>query len=109
MKTRTSAASQNTGPATTPDIARLPIAVLLLTQPSCVFCDHAKAVLEELGQHYPLCVREIGFDSTEGRQLALTHRVLFAPAIFIDGTLASYGRPSLRRLDRQLSGQSTRR
>ena len=108
MRTRTRATSPNTLQATTPEVAALPIAVLFLAQPSCAFCDHAKAVLEDLAEQYPLSVREIAFDSTEGRQLALTHGVPFAPGIFINGTLASYGRPSLRRLHRQLSAQSTR-
>ena len=87
----------------------LPVSVLLLTQPACEFCDHAKAVLEELGQEFSLNVRELDLGSPDGRQLALDHGVLFAPGIFLNGALASYGRPSQRRLHRLLTTHASRR
>ena len=79
-----------------------PIHVLVLTQPACQFCDHAKNVLDRLAREFPFTVREIAFGSSEGQRLALDHGAIFAPAILIDGKLASYGRPSERRLRRLL-------
>ena len=79
------------------------IDVWLLTQRDCLFCEQAQDVLGRLRHEHPLAVTEIALDSVEGQVLALQHRVLFAPGIFINGTLASYGRPSERRLRRILT------
>ena len=79
------------------------IDVWLLTQRACAFCEQAKNVLGRLGHEHPLAVAEIALESVEGQALALQHGVLFAPGIFINGTLASYGRPSERRLRRILT------
>ena len=79
-----------------------PIHILLLTQPACDFCDHAKVVLDRLAREFAATVHEIPFGSSEGQRLAVTHGAIFAPAILIDGELASYGRPSERRLRRLL-------
>ena len=87
----------------------VPISVLLLTQPACEFCGHAKAVLEQLGQEFSLTVREVDLASPEGRRLALDHGVVFAPGILIDDALVSYGRPSQRRLHRLLTAHTSRR
>lgn len=79
-----------------------PIHILLLTQPACDFCDHAKDVLDRLAREFPFTLHEISFRSSEGQKLAIAHGAIFAPAILIDGELASYGRPSERRLRRLL-------
>ncbi len=79
-----------------------PIHILLLTQPACDFCDHAKDVLTRLASEFNLSVDEIPFGSSEGQRLAVAHGAIFAPAILIDGELVSYGRPSERRLRRLL-------
>ena len=79
------------------------IDVWLLTQHDCAFCEQAKNVLGRLSHEYPLAVTEIALESVDGRALALQHGVMFAPGVFINGTLASYGRPSERRLRRILT------
>ena len=79
------------------------IDVWLLTQRDCAFCEQAKNVLGRLSHEYPLAVTEIALESVDGRALALQHGVMFAPGVFINGTLASYGRPSERRLRRILT------
>ena len=72
--------------------------MLLLTSPDCHLCEHARAVLNELG----LSWREVTSESAEGRELETTappmRPVLFAP----DGRVLAYGRLSLKRLRKQL-------
>jgi glutaredoxin len=74
----------------------------LLTQKACTFCDQAKDVLARIGAEHPIEIDELDLDTPEGRSLAMRHGVLFAPGILIDGELVSYGRPSERRLRREL-------
>ena len=90
----------HTGSSPLPDTT---IDVWLLTQRDCAFCEHAKAVLGRLSHDHPLAVTEITLESVEGQALALQHGVMFAPGVFINGTLASYGRPSERRIRRILT------
>lgn len=75
----------------------------LLTQPACAFCDQAKDVLARIAAQHPIEIAEVDLDSPEGRTLAMRHGVLFAPGILIDDQLVSYGRPSERRLRRELA------
>ena len=77
--------------------------VLLLTQPACHLCDHAKDILERLAPTFDLQVREISLQSDAGRSLAEQHRFLFAPGLILDGRPFSYGRVSERKLRRELS------
>ena len=79
------------------------IDVWLLTQRDCAFCEQAKNVLGRLSHEHLLSVTEIALESVEGRALAVQHGVMFAPGVFINGTLAAYGRPSERRLRRILT------
>lgn len=83
------------------------IHITLLTQSSCSFCDQAKQILASLGQQYELQVTEVGLDTDAGRELGLRHGVLFAPGILLDGERFSYGRPSERKLRRELQKRAT--
>lgn len=76
--------------------------VTLLTQDNCGFCDQAKELLDRLSGDYPLKIRELDFGSEEGRRLAETGAMMFAPGIVLDGEPFSYGRPSERKLRREL-------
>lgn len=76
--------------------------VLLLTREHCAFCDQAKQILARLAAEYPLTVATLYLQSPEGQALALRGGVLFPPGIFLDGEAFSYGRPSERRLRREL-------
>lgn len=76
--------------------------VTLLTQSSCAFCEQAKQVLTRLSTEYDVRVNEVSLESEEGRALGLRHGVLFAPGILLDGESFSYGRPSERKLRREL-------
>jgi len=76
--------------------------VLLLTQADCAFCDHAKAVLARLQEDFQLNVQEHDLASAVGRCLAVELGIVFAPGIVLDGELFSYGRPSERKLRKEL-------
>ena len=77
--------------------------VTLLTQADCAMCEHAKQVLTRVGADHPLEVREVGLATPEGQELALRHRVLFAPGVLLDGESFAYGRLSERKLRRTLA------
>jgi len=83
------------------------IEITVLTQPDCAFCERAAQVLARVSHDHPLAVRHVPLDSDEGRALAQRHGVLFAPGVFLDGQLVSYGRLSERRLRRQLARRSS--
>lgn len=76
--------------------------VTLLTQQDCSYCDQAKELLARLAPEYGLSLSEVDLGSSEGSDLAMRLGVMFAPGIVIDGVLASYGRPSERRLRRDI-------
>lgn len=79
-----------------------PIAVTLLTQPRCAFCDEAKALLARLAEEYPLTVSTLDLASLDGQELAARGGIMFPPGIFLDGDPFTYGRPSERKLRREL-------
>jgi hypothetical protein len=83
------------------------VEVVLLTREECAFCGDAEAILGRLGIEVPLSITSVDFDSEEGRRLALTCGLLFPPGILIEGRPFSYGRPSERKLRRELARLST--
>ena len=74
----------------------------MLTQPACGFCDDAKELVALLGHDYALSTRELSLTDGEGRALAERAGVLFAPGILLDGELLAHGRPSERRIRREI-------
>ncbi len=76
--------------------------VLLLTQENCGFCTQAKEILDRLSVEYGFSVSTLVVGSPEGQTLALRSGVLFPPGIFLDGEPFSYGRPSERKLRREI-------
>lgn len=83
--------------------------VVLITQEHCAFCGDAKRLLERLGGDYGLDVREVDLNTPEGEALARDAGVVFPPGIIVDGDTVSHGRPSERRLRRELDRRSRRR
>lgn len=77
--------------------------VTLLTQENCTWCDQAKDILQDVSTTHPLVIEEVELASTEGRNLALRHGVVFAPGILLDGQMFSFGRLSEKKLRRRLS------
>ena len=76
--------------------------VVLLTRQTCAFCADAKEILDRLAAEFSLSVWVIDLDSAEGQELALRGGVMFPPGIFVGGDLVCYGRPSERRIRREL-------
>ena len=76
--------------------------VLLLTQERCGFCARAKEILSRLALEYGFTVSMLDLESPEGEALAVRSGILFPPGIFLDGEPFSYGRPSERRLRREI-------
>jgi glutaredoxin len=76
--------------------------VLLLTQEHCGFCTQAKEMLDRLAVEYGLSVSTLDLSSPEGQTLAVHSGLLFPPGIFLDGEPFSYGRPSERKLRREI-------
>lgn len=81
--------------------------ITVLAQADCAFCEHAAEVLARVGQDHPLTLRYLDLGSEQGLALAAEHGVLFAPGIFMDGRLLSYGRLSERLLRRALARRAT--
>jgi glutaredoxin len=78
------------------------VQVLLLTQERCGFCTQAKEILSRLAVEYGFTVSMLDLESPEGEALAVRSGILFPPGIFLDGEPFSYGRPSERRLRREI-------
>lgn len=76
--------------------------VLILTQEHCGFCEQAKEVLDRETVEYGFSFSTLNVGSPEGQTLAMRGGVLFPPGIFLDGEPFSYGRPSERKLRREI-------
>lgn len=76
--------------------------VTLLTKPNCDLCVRAKVILDHLRSEVAFELRIVDLEDPTGHALATEHGILFAPGILIDGRLSTYGRPSERRLRRDL-------
>lgn len=76
--------------------------VTLLTRQECAFCDQAKEILGRLQREFDLDVSALDMASAEGGALAERGGIMFPPGIFLDGEAFSYGRPSERKLRREL-------
>lgn len=76
--------------------------VLLLTQEQCGFCTQARELLDRLSVEYGFSISTLDLASPEGEALAVRSGLLFPPGIFLDGEPFSYGRPSARKLRREL-------
>lgn len=78
------------------------ISVLILTQDNCAFCESAKDLFRDLARDFPLSVVILDMNSVEGQELALRAGMPFPPCIFINGEPFCYGRPSERKIRREL-------
>ncbi len=78
------------------------VEITLLTQENCAFCEQAKEVLKRLSNEYPISVRELDLSTPEGQRLAWHGGVMLPPGIFVAGDPFSYGRPSEKKLRREL-------
>ncbi len=79
------------------------IDLTFVTATACHLCDHAAGVLDELSEEFPLRIRRVELESTEGRAIVGRWGVPFPPVILVDGRLEGFGRISARRLRKVLS------
>lgn len=67
--------------------------VQVLTSLGCTPCLRVKRILRELqADMADLNVQEVDFSSSDGSRLAIENRVLYPPAVFIDGKLIGKGK-----------------
>lgn len=83
--------------------------VLLLTREQCGFCAQAKELLARLSAEYGFSVSTLDVSSPDGEALAVRSGLLFPPGIFLDGEPFSYGRPSERKIRREIERRLTLR
>ena len=77
--------------------------ITVIVSAHCGLCDHAVEVLQRISGDTALDIDVVSLDSDRGRELALTARMAFPPAVLIDGEPFSYGRLSERKLRRELA------
>jgi len=66
---------------------------VLVTSPGCTPCLRVKRILNELQQEMPgLSVDEVDFASQVGLKLAGEHKILYPPAVIVNGTLIGQGK-----------------
>ena len=73
-----------------------------MIQDNCAFCELAKQILQRLSDEFSFSTLLVDLGSPPGQELAEQAGVLFAPGILINGKPFSYGRPSERKLRREL-------
>lgn len=83
--------------------------VLILTQDNCRFCEDAKVLLGRLEHEFPLSISTMDMNSPEGQHLAVQGGVMFPPGIFIGGEPFCCGRPSERKIRREIERRSPSR
>jgi hypothetical protein len=87
----------------------VPLKVTLVTLHNCHLCEHARDVIARLGRERAIVVEETAWDSAEGQRLVQRDGIPFAPAVYIDGSFAAYGRISDGALRRWLANCKPRR
>lgn len=83
--------------------------VLILTQENCGFCEEARNLFRRLAGEFPLSIAMVEMSSSEGQELAMRGGVMFPPGIFIGGEPFCYGRPSERKIRREIERRSPSR
>jgi hypothetical protein len=82
--------------------------ILLLQSKGCAFCDDAEAIVSRLAAEFGVDLVRMDLGSPGGAEIAKRTGVLFPPGILIDRELVCYGRPSEKRLRRELERRSLR-
>jgi len=78
------------------------VPITLLTREACEFCHDAEEIIARLSGEFPLEVTRIDIDSAEGQERALREGILFPPGILLGVAGFSYGRPSEKKLRKEL-------
>jgi glutaredoxin len=78
------------------------VRVTLLTQTECGFCEQANELIRRLAGEYALDVETVDLATPTGQRLAANGGIMFPPGILLDGEAVLHGRPSERRLRREI-------
>ncbi|MEP6973785.1 MAG: thioredoxin family protein [Actinomycetota bacterium] len=81
--------------------------LLLLQSEGCAFCDTAEEIVQRLATEFDAEVVTMDLATADATALAQRAGVLFPPGILLDGELICYGRPSERRLRRELERRAS--
>lgn len=79
-----------------------PVSITLLTREACEFCHDAEEIIARLSGEFALEVTRIDIDSEDGQQRAVREGILFPPGILLGERGFSYGRPSEKKLRKEL-------
>ncbi|MDT0167356.1 glutaredoxin [Actinotalea sp. AC32] len=90
----------------TPHPESPPVHVTVVHAPACHFCDDALATLADLRQSWPLVVRVVELESTEGALLVAQHRPAMNPLVLLDGAYFSSGRLPRKKLVKLLAARA---
>ncbi|WP_225754842.1 glutaredoxin [Actinotalea sp. Marseille-Q4924] len=82
-----------------------PVHVTVVHAPACHLCEDAVDALADLGQRWPLTVRVVELESTEGALLVAQHRPAMNPLVVVDGAYFSSGRLPRKKLVKLLTGR----
>ena len=83
-----------------------PVHVTVVHAPACHFCDDAVGTLADLGATWPLVVRVVELESTEGALLVAEHRPAMNPLVLLDGAYFSSGRLPRKKLLKLLAARA---
>lgn len=89
------------------DTAKSPAQVTVVHAPACHHCDDATQVLTELAASWPIDLKVVELDSTEGALLVSRHRPAMNPLVLIDGTFFSSGRLPRKKLLKVLAARGS--
>ncbi len=70
------------------------VEALVISTPDCHLCERAKTILGRLAETYPLELSELGWEDPAAQSRLREDGVPFPPAVYLDGSLAGYGRLS---------------
>ena len=79
-----------------------PVPITLLMREACEFCYDAEEIISRLSGEFPLEVTTIDIDSEYGQESALREGILFPPGILLGERGFSSGRPSDKKLRKEL-------
>ena len=74
------------------------IDITVVHTPACHLCDEAEQALTVLAARYPLRVRVVELESSEGVRLTQQHRPAMNPLVVVDGRFFSAGRLPRKKL-----------
>ncbi len=79
-----------------------PVPITLLTREACEYCHDAEEIIARLSREFSLEVTTLDIDSAQGQESAFREGILFPPGILLGEQGFSYGRPSEKKLRKEL-------